>query len=454
MTTKKRILVIDDEIDIGLMLNEYLSQQGYSITNAYSGTSALKLLENENFDLIITDFRLGDIDGLEIIIRLKDIKPNTPVVMITEYSDIKMAVRIIKLGAYDYVTKPLYPDEILITIKDAIASGGADKKEATEKHKFIVGESKEMRTIMNQLEVVAETNYRVILLGESGTGKESLAHAIHDKSKRSNKPFIALDCGALSKDLAGSELFGHEKGAFTGAINSKPGHFELANGGTLFLDEIANLPYDTQVSLLRVLQENRVRRIGGTKDLPVDVRIIVASNENLALAVEKGQFRQDLYHRLNEFSIVIPPLRDRQRDIIVLAEYFLQEANNELKKSIRSFSGEVIDTLLAYSWPGNIRELKNVIRRAALMTEYLDIELKSLPPEIVREAHMKRVQKIPLDGEKYQALTLKDSAHEAEAATIMRVLKEVNYNRTKAAKVLNIDRKTLYNKMKLLKILE
>ena len=454
MTGRKRILVIDDETDICKLLNEYLTQNGYAVSTAYNGTKGLNLIEKENFDLILTDFRLGDIDGLELIIRIKDIKPNIPVIMITGYSDIKMAVRVIKLGAYDYVTKPLYPDEILVTIQNALADSESDYPATKANHNFIVGESKEMRSIKAQLEVVAETNYRIILYGESGTGKEMLAHAIHDKSSRSNKRFIPIDCAVLAKDLQASELFGQEKGAFVGAINHKAGQFELANGGTLFLDDITCLDNETQASLLRVLQENRVRRIGGTKDAPVDVRIIAASTENLALAVEKGQFRQDLYHRLNEFSITIPPLRERKRDIMALAQYFLQEANLELKKNIRGFTGDAIDSLLAYSWPGNVRELKNVIRRAAVMTEKLEVEQRSLPKEIISEAHIKTSHKIHADDEKARLLSLKESAHDAEASTIIRVLKEVNYNRTKAAKVLNIDRKTLYNKMKLFKILD
>lgn len=456
MAVNPRILVIDDEIDICMLLTEYLHKHGYHVSSAYSGKSALNLLEKESFDLVLTDFRLGDIDGLEIIIRIKDKNPSLPVVMITGYSDIKMAVRIIKLGAYDYVTKPIYPDEILLTIKNALADASKKSKTASQrpKHTFIAGESKEMRTIMAQLEVVAETNYRIMLQGESGTGKESLAHAIHNRSKRSQMPFIAIDCGALSRELGGSELFGHEKGAFTGAASSKAGPFESADGGTLFLDEIDKLTNDNQLLLLRVLQENKVRRIGGSIDIPVDVRIIVASNENLALAVTNGTFRQDLYHRLNEFSITIPPLRERKRDVTVLAEHFLQEANLELKKNIQGFTGEVTDTLLAYSWPGNVLELKNVIRRAALITEYSNVEMRSLPPEIVREAHLLQSTKVNSENDKTPLLTLKDSAHEAEAAAIMRVLREVKFNRTKAAKVLNIDRKTLYNKMKLLNILQ
>ncbi|MGZ5304852.1 MAG: sigma-54-dependent transcriptional regulator, partial [Bacteroidia bacterium] len=441
MSRKQKILIIDDEIDICLLLQEYLTQHGFNVSTVNSGLNALSLLEKEDFDLIITDFRLGDIDGLELIIRIKDKK--VPVIMITGYSDIKIAVRIIKLGAYDYVTKPLYPEEILLTVQNALAEKKAETASGSktqQKDEFIIGESKEMQAVMTQLELVAKTDYRVLITGESGSGKELLARTIHNSSKRCHKSFVALDCASLIKALAGSELFGYEKGAFTGAINSKAGPFELANGGTLFLDEITSLNTEMQLSLLHVLQENRVRRIGSKKDIEVDVRIIAASNEDLVKAIENGLLRQDLYHRLNEFSISIPPLRERKRDIIVLAEYFLKEVNKELKKSIRSFTGDAIDTLLAYSWPGNVRELRNVIRRAALMTENQDIELQSLPPDIIHEAHIRNSSKMVSEIDKGLASSLKDSAHEAEAAAILRVLREVNYNRTKAAKVLSIDR--------------
>jgi two-component system response regulator HydG len=312
--------------------------------------------------------------------------------------------------------------------------------------------------LYRQIDLVAPTNYSVIIYGESGSGKEAVARSIHDRSDRRAKPFVAMDCGAISKELAGSELFGHEKGSFTGAINSKIGHFELANGGTLFLDEIGNLGYDIQVSMLRVIQERRLKRIGGNKEIDLDVRIVIASNENLAVAFRNGKFREDLYHRFNEFTINVPPLRERDKDIIPFAEHFLQETNSELNRNITSFSDEVKDIFMNYSWPGNIRELKNMIKRAALLTKGEIIEVDALPEEM--KSPERNSFSLPpgiISGNNEQSRTsglpkqvtnLKEAALEAEYETIMNVLQKVQFNKSKAARMLNIDRKTLYNKMK------
>ncbi|MBZ0099032.1 MAG: sigma-54 dependent transcriptional regulator, partial [Taibaiella sp.] len=344
-----------------------------------NGKDAIEWMRKKTPDLVLCDFKLDDITGKEMLPNIKQLHPGAPVIIITGYSDIKDAVEVMKLGAYDYVTKPLYPDEILLTIKKALSekkdtaaapqneqavSNGQSRRTVQESYNghYLSTNSPEYINIVKQIEMVAPTNYSVIIYGESGSGKEAVAQQIHMKSKRKDKPFIAIDCGALSKELAGSELFGHEKGAFTGALASKTGSFELANGGTIFLDEIGNLTYDIQVSLLRVVQERKIKKLGGTKDIPLDVRIIVASNENLWNAMFKGKFREDLYHRFNEFSITLPPLRERKSDIMIFAKHFLKLTNAELGKNIQGFSDEVESIFLQYPWYGNLRELKNVIK--------------------------------------------------------------------------------------------
>jgi len=462
----KRILIVDDEINIGILLSKFLTRNGFDVSTALNGSTALEILAKEHYNLVLCDFRLEDTDGREMLKKIKAAYPSTGVIIITGYSDIKLAVELIKMGAYDYITKPLYPDEILNTINKALetqealtnsftednSSGGAKKEKGGAgafPDEFISGESTASKELLRHIEVIAPTNYSVILTGESGTGKESVAKSIHLKSNRRDKPFIAMDCGSLTKELAGSEFFGHEKGSFTGALYTKIGHFEMANGGTLFLDEVGNLSYDIQAALLRTVQERKVKRIGSTKEIDLDVRIIVATNENLMDSIQKGRFREDLYHRFNEFSIHLPPLRTRERDILKFAETFLNAANKELNRNIEGFSDEVIQCLLTYNWPGNVRELKNVIRRASLLTESHKVQVKALPLEISTFARASAIESaVGSIQNKESKKGLKDAALEAEYETILRVLKEVNFNKTKAAKILNIDRKTLYNKMK------
>jgi two-component system response regulator HydG len=321
-----------------------------------------------------------------------------------------------------------------------------------------VGNAAITNELYKQIDLVAPTTYSVILYGESGTGKEVIARTIHALSSRKDKPFIAMDCGTLSKELAGSELFGHVKGAFTGALNDKEGHFELANGGTLFLDEVANLSYEIQAALLRVIQERKIKRVGGNKEMEIDVRIIVASNENLQDAYRKGRFREDLFHRFNEFSITLPPLRQRKEDIPLFAEFFLAKANEELNKSVDGFEDEVIHTFLHYAWPGNLREFRNVVRRSALLSASGKINIKVLPPEIVQTQAHSTEREVPdavmipaqsnVQPTEIRELGLKNAAAQAEYDTIMNVLKQVNFNKSKAAEILKIDRKTLYNKIK------
>ncbi len=459
-----KILIVDDEINICLLLSKFLAKNGYDTTIATSGAAAMELLAKQNFNLILCDFRLEDTDGREILKSVKAQYPSTAVIIITGYSDIKLAVELIKLGAYDYITKPLYPDEILNTINKVIeaqeminknenyqsASQRKNPEQKSTGSSYIVGKSAASKLLLKHIELIAPTAYSVILTGESGTGKEAVANAIHQQSNRRDKPFVAMDCGSLTKELAGSEFFGHEKGSFTGALFTKIGHFELANGGTLFLDEVGNLSYEIQAALLRTVQERKIRRIGGTKEIDLDVRIIVATNENLQQAIASGRFREDLYHRFNEFSIELPPLRNRDHDVLLFAEHFLRSTNKELNRNLETISDEAKEALLRYRWPGNIRELKNVIRRAALLSESNTLMLEAFPLEITGQS--KEVS-IPIEQQATETIRdarkgLKDAAQEAEYETIMRVLKEVNFNKTKAAQILNIDRKTLYNKMK------
>jgi two-component system response regulator HydG len=470
----KKILIIDDEVNVALLLSKFLTRNGFDVTTASTGTIGMEYLKNGNFNLVLCDFRLEDTDGREMLKNIKTQYPKTGVIIITGYSDIKMAVELIKMGAYDYITKPLYPDEILNTITKAIEThhalvedkdteaAGYDKPSTSSRenkkqafsNEFVTGTSKVSKELARQIELVAPTNYSVIILGESGTGKESVAKSIHLSSPRYNQPFIAMDCGSLTKELAASEFFGHEKGSFTGALYTKIGHFEMANGGTLFLDEVGNLSYEIQAALLRTVQERKVKRIGSTKEISLDVRIIIATNENLQDGIQKGKFREDLYHRFNEFSIFIPPLRDRGSDIMLLADHFLRIANHELSRNVTTFSPEVVECFMNYRWQGNIREMKNVVRRATLLTEGNEITMKTLPLEITNfKAPVYDYSTVAEMHEiKENRHDLKNAALEAEYETILKVLREVNFNKTRAAEILNIDRKTLYNKMKAINI--
>ncbi len=460
-----KILIVDDEVNIGILLSKFLTRNGFEVSTSTNGNNALEIMTKEPFNLVLCDYRLEDTDGREMLRKIKATYPDTGVIIITGYSDIKLAVELIKMGAYDYITKPLYPDEILNTINKAIEAQKAinqhinlssvtiakrESKEEFTPEEFIVGIEAASKELLKQIKLVAPTNFSVILNGASGTGKESVAKSIHFNSPRKDKPFIAMDCGSLTKELAGSEFFGHEKGSFTGALYTKIGHFEMANGGTLFLDEIGNLSYELQAALLRTVQERKVKRIGSTKEIDLDIRILVATNENLGEAIQKGRFREDLFHRFNEFNITVPHLRERGEDIMIFAEHFLKEANSELNRSVTDISNEVIECLMTYNWPGNIRELKNVIRRATLLSEGNQIQLKALPLEISTLAKAYTIEKafganIVVNINKHN---IKNASIEAEYKTIINVLKEVNFNKTKAAKILKIDRKTLYNKMK------
>ena len=460
------VLIIDDDKDICGVLSRFLKKNKYEVGVAHNGEDGLKELRAADYSLVLCDYRLPDMTGVETLQKIKLQRPHTAVIIITGYSDVKSAVETFRYGANDYVTKPLYPDELLVTIRETIAkndlrnSGETSSPQETkavirndksglEPIDYIVGKTEQASMVQRYIELIAPADMSVIITGETGTGKEFVAHSIHRLSKRSDKPFIAIDCGALPKELAGSELFGHMKGSFTGAIQDKPGSFELADSGTIFLDEVGNLSYENQVNLLRVLQERRIKRIGATKDTPIDVRILAATNEDLNKAVKEGRFREDLYHRLNEFIIHLSPLRERKEDVMVFANHFLKKSNRSLTKDVQSFSSVVTDRLINYYWYGNLRELNNVVKRAVLLTVGAEIQLDSLPQEIIfGNTPAQETGRVEAE----QQGLLKSIAGSAERQAIIDMLEKAHYNKSKAAELLKIDRKTLYNKLRLYNI--
>ena len=441
----KMILIVDDDINLCIMLQKWLVKNGYDAIYASSIEGAKKEIGEKHPDLLISDLRLPDGDGIMLLHWINDNKLSLPVILMTGYGEVSIAVSAMKLGAKDFLEKPVVPsllkekiDNILNNAergedrnKDNIHGKSQKKDVSRGLTDMIIGKSPAFLAMLDSIKTVAPTNFTVLVLGESGTGKEYAAKLIHQYSKRCNKPFIALDCGSLSKELAPSELFGHLKGSFTSAIGDKKGVFEQADGGTVFLDEVGNLSYDVQVQLLRALQEQKIRPVGSAKDIKVDVRIIAATNENLEAAIEQGRFREDLYHRLNEFSLEVPPLRERKEDIEVFAYGFLKSANEELEKDITSIDSEALELLKQYRWGGNLRELRNVIRRAVLFAGGNEITVKDIP------------------GIKPVATVTKDYALRPgnEKAQIEEVLYKARGNKTLAAQLLKIDRKTLYNKM-------
>ena len=450
MSSKKSVLIVDDDSYICNLLKGFLEQKGFETESVLSGANALKKVDKKNYDLILCDFRLPDSDGLKILRYIKSKDLSTVVIIMTAYTDVKTAVELIKSGAFDYVTKPIQPDELLLVINKAFEN--TEKKETKnsfEKY-FISGSNIKMRELMEHVNRVAPTNFSVLIEGETGSGKEYIAKAIHFASERGHKQFIAVDCGAIPNELANSELFGHIKGSFTGAIKDKTGVFEEAKGGTLFLDEIGNLNYEVQVKLLRAIQERNISKVGDTKMIPVDVRIIAASNVDIHLEVEKNNFRKDLYHRLNEFKLVIPPLRERKEDILIFVDHFIKLANSRINKKIAGLDPSLLKVLKNYAWPGNIRELRNVINRAVLMAEGELITVDCLPADIFNESETKNVQDdISVEEGNNR---LKDASREFEKQLIQNALQEANFNKSKAARMLNIDRKTLYNKISLFKL--
>ncbi|MGB5553218.1 MAG: sigma-54 dependent transcriptional regulator [Flavobacteriaceae bacterium] len=446
------ILIIEDDAAFCQMLQRFLSKKGFDVETSFTAPEAKAKFSTMAFDLVLTDLRLPDYDGIQLLSDIKKSNPNTPVIVMTGYAEVGSAVKAMKKGAYDYISKPFTPDDIVAVIDKALVAkkvsinvtepvnqkAPTDKKESNhqlnDNGAIVLGASDASKKLEEYIQLVAPTDMSVLITGESGTGKEVTAKAIHDNSNRKDFNFVAVDCGAIPKELAASEFFGHIKGSFTGAVEDKIGNFEAANGGTLFLDEVGNLSYENQVQLLRALQERKIKRVGSTKEVEVDVRIITATNEDLNEAVEKGTFREDLYHRLNEFSIHIPSLEERFEDLMLFADFFLSKSNANLNKNVLGFSNEVWDAFKQYHWPGNLRELQNVIKRAVLLTTDQEVEISALPKELFRP-NMKT------------ELTENLSKSEFEKNQIIKALQKTNYNKSKAAKLLQVTRKTLYNRI-------
>ena len=432
------ILIVEDDITFSLMLTTWLGKKGFVVRSSSSVSDAKRRLGEEAFDLVISDLRLPDSDGIDLLKWLKSTHPSLPLIMMTSYAEIQTAVQAMKLGAADYIAKPLNPDELLGKIKELVrveekAPARAPVPSAPDL--YIEGQSQAARQLYEHVRLVAPTDMSVLVTGASGTGKEYIARRIHEQSNRSKAPFVAVDCGAIPKELAASEFFGHVKGSITGAIENKTGAFVAAQGGTIFLDEIGNLTYEVQVQLLRALQERKVKPIGSNQEIAINVRLISATNENLRQAIEKGDFREDLYHRINEFTIRIPDLKERKEDLLLFANHFLDLANSELQKDIIGFDNDTMQLFQSYSWPGNLRQMKNVIKYATLLATGRYITRKELPEELT--------ENLP----SHTNIQLKNVEHERDL--IRKALQECGNNKTRAAQLLGIDRKTLYNKLKI-----
>ncbi|MDP2168698.1 MAG: sigma-54 dependent transcriptional regulator [Thermodesulfovibrionales bacterium] len=450
----RKILIVDDDRDTQWSLSTILQAEGYEAAAIDDGRKALKKLRTYSPDIVLLDFRLPGMDGMEVLSEIKEIDRDVGVIMLTAYGGAKEAVQAMKLGAFDYITKPFNNEELVLTIKKALlASEVGDLKrrvdEKTDLQPF-KGESPAIKQVMKQVAIVAPTNMTVVIQGESGTGKGLVARLIHQKSPRRDKPFVTVDCGTLPENLVESELFGYEKGAFTGANGKKEGKFEAANSGTIFLDEISNLSLPLQAKLLRVLQERKLQRIGSTKEITIDVRVLAATNKILSDEVKKGSFREDLYHRLNEFDITLPPLRERKDDMPLLVKHFIKEANFELDRKAEGISGTALQCLLSYHWPGNARELKNTVRKAVLMAN------SNLINEVHLNPYFSGTERFnPMEG-LYEGLSLRDmarkAAEEVEKSALKMALENAGNNKTRAARLLRIDRMTLYSKMKAFKL--
>jgi len=450
---KNPILLVEDDVVFSKMLGKFLERNGYEVVRCYNLEEAEKSL-NASLSLVFTDLRLPDGDGINFLKKVKEVYPDLPVVVMTSYAEVSTAVEAMKLGAFDYISKPFQQEDVLNVIKNAQSStrtASLPKKEnvkadnspgkvaqpvVTNENSYIEGISAASKKLNKFISLVAPTDMSVLITGESGTGKEVIAKSIHLKSERRNKPFIAVDCGAIPKEIASSEFFGHVKGSFTGAITDKKGHFEEANGGTIFLDEVGNLSYDNQIQLLRALQERRIKPIGSSKEIEVDIRVLAATNEDLLAAVGKGEFREDLYHRLNEFSIKVPSLSERKDDLMIFASYFLEKANEKLHKNVQGFTEKAVQKMLLYTWGGNLRELSNTVKRAALLTQGDYITENELPEPVITETRHFPTERFSF------------STKENERELIISALHETHNNKTEAAKLLGFTRKTLYNKLK------
>jgi len=449
----ERILVVDDDPEIRESVADVLRQAGYDVDEAKDGKKAIKCIETGSYDLVLTDLNLPKVDGMKVLRHVLDESPDTICIILTGFGTIKGSVEAIKMGAFDYISKPVKSDEIVIVVEKALKFRRLErenillKQQLRKKYQFenFIGDSKPIQKVFELIEKVADTDSTVLITGESGTGKELIAKAIHYNSYRRDNPMVVINCGAIPEELLESELFGHEKGAFTGAHKMRVGRFELANGGTIFLDEIGDMSPNLQVKLLRVLQEQKFERVGGMRTLEIDVRIIAATNKNLINAVNRGSFRQDLYYRLNVIPIKVPPLRHRKSDIPLLIDFFFKRIDPRKRNGINEFSSKAEDALVAYDWPGNVRELENMVERMSILASGDKIELEDVPDSIKgKGAKIESIEvTIPKDG-----IVFDQAVEEYEKKLILEALNETNWVKTKAAKLLNINRTTLIEKMK------
>lgn len=442
MEKKHKILVVDDEEIVRQSLFAWFREDGYEVDMAENADAALKLFEKGKYSLILLDIKMPGMSGMDLLIKLKEFDPDAIIILITAYASVSSAVKALKSGAYDYITKPIDPDELSHIVEKALYQKNLENENVKLKESIdeitkpgnLIGESHQMKEIYSLINTVAQTDTTVLILGESGTGKELVAKAIHLNSKRKYFPLVTVNCGALPESLLESELFGHEKGAFTGAHYRRKGKFEMANGGTIFLDEIGTVSNKVQVELLRVIETKQFTRVGGSETISSDFRVIAATNENLEELVKEGRFREDLYYRLNVFTIHIPPLRERIEDIPLLANYFLKKFTTSMNKKITGISDEAMRFMLKYRWPGNVRELENAIERAVVVCRNEKIQLDDLPFRISSNSLYNEAED--------------KSLSEAEKRHIALVLQENNWNISKSAEDLKIDRVTLYNKIK------
>ncbi|WP_118974964.1 sigma-54-dependent transcriptional regulator [Taibaiella koreensis] len=432
------ILLVDDDVTFTKIVEQFLKRNGYVIDTCHRVTEATVLLQTRSYALLLLDYRLPDGTGLDVMRIAQQQALRIPAIIMTSFNDVRTAVKAMQSGALDYITKPVNQDELLMLIRDAIQAQHHAQGTAAVQSSFVEGISQSTKKILQQISLIAPTDMSVIIYGESGTGKEYIARQIHEQSHRSGRPFIAVDCGTISPELAPSELFGHVKGAFTGALQNKTGKFEEANGGTLFLDEIGNLSYEVQVKLLRALQERTAYPVGGSKMIRFDIRIIVATNDDLKAKAGRGNFREDLYHRLNEFRIDVQPLRQRMEDLPLFVAHFIKQSNEALHRNVSQLSPEVVEIFEKYDWPGNIRELKNIVKRLVLLADGTIAGKADLPEDMLLDLEPSTTPFSP---------DLKLDQEQREKALIEKTLKEVNYNKLKAARLLNINRSTLYAKM-------
>ena len=445
MTAQERILIVDDEDQMRELLAKVLEKNGYQVTTAPDGGSALGLLEKESMDLVVTDVRMPGMDGMEALKAIKELNPDTGVIIMTAFGSIDQAVQAVKEGAHDYISKPFKIDEMLLTIRKALEERRLRREVTTLRQELrtryhfenLIGKSRAMQEVFRLIEQVATSRSTVMIYGKSGTGKELVARAIHYNSLRSTKAFVVVNCAAIPSELLESELFGHERGAFTGAIATKVGKFELANGGTLFLDEVGSMRLDLQAKILRGLQEREIERVGGTRIIKIDVRVLAATNRDLKKGVEEGTFREDLYYRLNVVPVTLPDLKDRQEDIPLLANHFVQRFAQESNPNIHEISREAMGILLSYPWPGNVRELENVIERAVTLGRGPAILASDLPPHLPGSA-----------GPVERALTHEANLEDLERDYIQAVLRRTKGHQIRAAAILGIDRRTLYRKIR------